>query len=127
MQPFQIYSHSGNIIGLGAASPSANDVAVASGRITRQAMHEARVRVHALELFPHVAHQEVKIGEGTSTYEEMWLADEINFMLEAAREKKKAKDQADFDPMRNATPEDHERLRASQASIHQMLKGDHNE
>ena len=63
---------------------------LASGRITRQAMHEARVRVHALELFPHVAHQEVKIGEGTSTYEEMWLADEINFMLEAAREKKKA-------------------------------------
>ena len=63
---------------------------LATGRITRQAMHEARVRVHALELFPHVAHQEVRIGEGTSTYEEMWLSDILNEMLEAAREQKKA-------------------------------------
>lgn len=68
---------------------------LAAGRITRQTMHEARVRVHAIEHFPHIAHQEVMIGSaggGTSTYEEMWLADELNFMLEAAKESKKAND-----------------------------------
>lgn len=64
MLPFQIYSHSGNIIGLGASSPSANDVAVASGRICRYAgngVHFWPVLLHCFVVmdlvglnFPHL-------------------------------------------------------------------------